>query len=122
MATTTKTTKTGLRFFWNGIKGSDGKLQLASCGFTATSETVHGLAPHISVYARRYRPFSAEVREAFTVQNGTDIQVDYFEQDHFRCYATHPLFPALAAAVIKRYEREGGHEQSLTALRSMLTA
>ena len=94
-----------LRFFWNGIKGSDGKLQ--SCIYS-DSPLLHSPAGTITIYARHYRPFSTEVREAFTVENDSDMMTDYFESDRIRVTPTHPLYFHVKAVLIAReahYER-----------------
>ena len=65
-----------LRFFYNGIKGSDGKLQ--TCAYHA-AQLIHYPAGTITIYARKPRHFSAEIGAALTIQNDSDSQTDYFD-------------------------------------------
>jgi len=90
------TTTRPLRFFWNGLKGPDGKLQ--KCSYCDGPYVGHA-AGTITIYAKDYRRFSAEVREAFSVENGTDTQTDYFENDRFRVQPGHYLYDAVRAAM-----------------------
>jgi hypothetical protein len=90
---------TKLRFFYNGIKGSDGKLQKVNYSEGALLNHPEGT---ITIYARDYIRFSAEVREAFTVENNSDSMTDYFEQDRIRVVPSHPLYAQVKAAVEKR--------------------
>lgn len=86
-----------LKFFYNGIKGSDGKLQ--KCYFWES----RGNFPEgtITIYAKEYKRFSAEVREHFTVENNTDSMTDYFEEDRIRVNPSHPLYAQVKAALDK---------------------
>ena len=89
--------QTNLRFFWNGIKAADGKLQNASY---SDSELVSYPAGTITIYAKKYWPgFSKEVREAFTVQNDSDGMTDYFETDSIRVIPSHPMYSKVSEAV-----------------------
>lgn len=88
---------TDLRFVWNGIKvGTQGKLQRAQYSDGILCNRPAGT---ITIYARDYSGFSAEVAEAFTVQNDTDSQTDYFEKDRIRVQPDHPLYDAVKAAL-----------------------
>lgn len=84
-----------LKFYWNGIKENGGKLQRAHY-------SRGGLANHpegtITIYARDYGPFSAEVRQAFKVENDTDIMTDYFDKDTIRVEPAHPLYQQVKTA------------------------
>jgi hypothetical protein len=91
--------KNKLRFFWNGIKGTDGKLQ--SC-FYSDGALLNSPAGTITIYARNYRSFSAEIRESFDVQNDSDMMTDYFEQDRIRVTPEHPLYLQVKIALVKR--------------------
>lgn len=104
--TATITAPATLRFYYNGIKANGGKLQKAHYSkgnlvawamekFGYDSET-------ITIYAREYTGFSAEVRELFTVENDTDTMTDYFEKDRIRVKKDHPLY----AQVLKGYEAQ----------------
>ena len=85
-----------LRFYYNGIKGSDGKLQGAHY---SDSELIHFPAGTITIYGKRYRPFSDEVRSALTVENDWDGMTDYFENDRIRVEPSHPRYPQVLAAI-----------------------
>jgi|GEM_PF-6197676 len=50
----------------------------------------------ITVCADGYKRFSQEVRDAFAVENNSDIMTDYFEKDSFRVFPEHPLFHEVA--------------------------
>jgi hypothetical protein len=90
---------TNLKFFYNGIKGSDGKLQ--KCSYH-DGELYHHPVGTITIYARGYVHFSQEVAEAFAVENNSDSQTDYFEKDTIRVAPTHPLYVVVKAALDKR--------------------
>jgi hypothetical protein len=83
-------------FYWNGIKDAKGaKLQ-------KVFYSVGGLRSYpestITIYGRGYEGFSAKVWECFAVQNDTDTQVDYFDNDRIRVIPSHPLYAAVKAA------------------------
>ena len=83
-------------FYWNGIKDHKGaKLQ-------KVFYSLGGLRNHpdatITIYGRGYEGFSAKVRECFAVQNDTDTQIDYFDNDRIRVIPSHPLYAAVKAA------------------------
>lgn len=88
-----------IKFFYNGIKGSDGKLQKGSY---SDGELYHHPAGTITIYANNYRRFSQEIAEAFTIENDTDYQTDYFDEDRIRVVPSHPLYAAVKAALDKR--------------------
>lgn len=88
-----------LKFFWNGIKDSDGKLQRADY---SGGPWLNLPSDCITIYGKRYRSFSAEVQAAFKVENGTDFQTDYFENDRIRVWSSHPLFAEVKAALAKQ--------------------
>ena len=69
----------------------------------------------ITVYAKDYRRFSQEVREAFTVENDTDTQTDYFANDRFRVQPGHRLYDAVRDAM-KAFDAraERRHAQRIT--------
>jgi hypothetical protein len=50
----------------------------------------------ITICADGYTGFSGEVREAFAVENDSDIMTDYFVKDSFRVFPEHPLFQEVA--------------------------
>lgn len=108
-ATTKNTTteSTELRFFWNGIKVGKGSLQKASVSLVTGSQL------HIAIYANSYTRFSSEIKEAFFVQNDSDLMTDYFCMDSISIYPDHKLFrDALVGClkyskrILSRYEKE----------------
>lgn len=97
---------TNLQFMWNGIKvGKQGKLQRAHY---SDGCLCHYPAGTITIYAKDYSGFSAEVADAFAIQNDTDIQTDYFEKDRIRVEPSHALYVQVKAAMnasLAHYER-----------------
>jgi hypothetical protein len=77
-------TQTTLRFFYNGIKGSDGILQKGTWFKLSNG--------NIMFYAKDYSRLSKEVKKAFNVLNETDSQVDYFESDKFMVKPSHKFY------------------------------
>lgn len=90
-----------LKFFYNGIKDSGGKLQ--RCWFSG-SMLINHPAGTITIYKRDYSSFSDGVHAAFKVQNDTEIQTDYFEKDRIRVEPSHPLY-ALVLEALRASER-----------------
>lgn len=90
-----------LRFFYNGIKGSDKKLQKCSYSISATRDYPAGT---ITIYKDGYMRFSDEVREEFKVENNSDSMIDYFETDKIRVLPTHPLYNQVKQACDKLSE------------------
>lgn len=88
-----------LKFFYNGIKGSDGKLQ--KCDYSG-GLLIGFPSGTITIYGCNYRSFSAEVCEAFEVVNSSDIMTDYFENDRIRVIPDHPLYSQVSEALVKR--------------------
>ena len=84
-----------LKFFWNGIKENGGKLQLCSYYMGAL---LHHPAGTITIYGKRYRPFSTGVQEAFIVTDDSDIMSDYVVNEHIRVMTNHPLYAQVLAA------------------------
>ena len=84
-----------LKFYWNGIKENGGDLQGAYYWGHAINGYPSGT---ISISAKGYRSFSAEIRAAFDVTNNSDIYTDYFEKDKIRVTPSHPLYPQVKAA------------------------
>lgn len=84
-------------FYWNGIKDErGGKLQ--PCWYS-DGELLRHPAGTITIYARDYCRFSAKVSACFDVQNDTDSQVDYFDDDRIRVIPAHPLYAQVKAAM-----------------------
>src|ERR1700730_10364126 len=90
---------TNLKFFWNGIKANGGKMQRAHY---SSGALLHSPAGTITIYGRDYKSFSAEVREAFTVENNSEMMTDYFEQDHIRVTPDHALYSQVKSAMEAR--------------------
>ena len=90
---------TNLRFFWNGIKATDGKLQ--RCSFDG-GQLIHFPAGTISIYSKATMGFSKEIGESFTVTNNSDGTTDYFENDHIRVTPDHRLYAQVAKALALR--------------------
>lgn len=100
-----------LKFFWNGIKGSDGKLQ--KC-FYSDGALLHHPAGTITIYSREYSHFTKDIQEHFTVENDSDLMTDYFEKDRIRVLPTHPLYAQVADAMLAmKKHREKRHEKYL---------
>lgn len=91
-----------LKFFYNGIKAADGKLQ--KCSYSE-GPYLNLPAGTITIWAKHYKSFSAEVKAAFVVEDGTDLQSDYFENEHIRVAASHPLYAAVSEALGKQKAR-----------------
>ena len=68
-----------LKFFYNGIKADDGKLQ--RCWYSDAELCNHPVGT-ITIYARG--SFSKEVCGEFIVENESDMMTDYFENDRIR--------------------------------------
>lgn len=94
-----------IKFFWNGIKGRDGKLWRCQYGSGPWVNLPQGT---ITIYAKDYRSAPADVVAAFKIENGTDYQTDYFERDRIRVGVDHPMYAlvrAAADAAIARHAR-----------------
>lgn len=85
-----------LKFFYNGIKDADGKLQRV---WYSNAKLLNEPDGTITIYARTHKPLSATVNAAFKVENDSDLMTDYFEKDRIRVRPTHPLYPEVAAAL-----------------------
>jgi len=91
---------TSFKFLWNGIKVNGGKLQKASFSMPGSYAAWSGLPDGtVTIYAKNYRRFSAEICKAFDVQNDSDGMTDYFETDRIRVKPDHPLYAQVVAAV-----------------------
>jgi hypothetical protein len=93
-----------LRFFYNGIKAADGKLQ--RCWYSDAQLRSHP-AGTITIYGRGR--FSKDVAAEFIVENNTEMQTDYFEDDRIRVEPDHPLYAEVAAALAKQQEHRDRH-------------
>lgn len=90
-------------FYYNGIKDQKGA-KLQKC-FYSSGELRSYPPGTITIYARDYCSFSPAVRVCFAVQNETDTQVDYFDQDKIRVIPAHPLYGAVFEAMNKSRNR-----------------
>ena len=86
-----------LKFFYNGIKSNGGKLQKAH--YTVGNLGERYPENTITIYARDYSRFCADVRANFTVHNDTDSMTDYFDSDRIRVTPDHPLYAQVMVAV-----------------------
>jgi hypothetical protein len=93
---------TSLKFFYNGIKGTDKKLQKV---FYSNGPFKNLPTGTITIYAREYCRFTKEIRDIFTVKNDTDIMTDYFENDRIRVFPCHPLYNDVLEALNKAQAR-----------------
>lgn len=95
-----------LKFYWNGIKTSD-KAGVQRC-FYSDGQLINHPEGTLTIYARDYSPFSQEIKEAFKVENDSDIMTDYIVQDWIRVEPTHPLYKQVFAALqSQKYHRDG---------------
>lgn len=85
----------GLKFYYNGIKDNGGKLQ--KCWFNIGNLYDYP-EDTLSISARDYSSFSEGVRACFAIDNHSDSQSDYFDNDHIRVLRTHPLYGEVLAA------------------------
>lgn len=89
---------TTLKFFYNGIKASDGKLQ--RCRYSIGQLKSHP-AGTITIHARDYIGFNAAVSQEFKIENNSDLYTDYNEKDCIRVRPDHPLYADVLAAAHK---------------------
>lgn len=87
-----------LKFYYNGIKEDGGKLQ--PCSYNL-GNYVNLPEETITIYNREYTRFSQGIRDAFKVENDSDIMTDYFEKDRIRVAPTHPLYQQVKEAMQK---------------------
>jgi hypothetical protein len=106
---------TTLKFFWNGIKVNGGKLQTASY---STGRLIGYPEGTITIYAKSYRRFTAEVGEALHVQNDSDAMTDYFETDRIRVTPDHALYQM----VLKAAQANEAHFDKMQAKRETARA
>jgi hypothetical protein len=89
-----------LKFFYNGLKTSSGKLEKASYSVGPYSPESGLSEDTITITAREYLRFSSEIQEAFGVTNRTDTMTDFFDHDRIRVLPSHPLYPQIKAAYL----------------------
>lgn len=85
-----------LKFYWNGIKGENGKLQRC---FYSSGALLHHPEGTITIYSRDYSHFTKDINDAFEVENDSDLMTDYFEKDRIRVLPSHPLYNQVLEAV-----------------------
>lgn len=91
-----------MKFLWNGIK-SNGKLHRA---WYSDGRLIGYPLGTLTIYAKDYSGFNAEIRAAFDVQNATDYLTDYFEKDKIRILPNHPLHATIAALIAANKARD----------------
>ncbi len=90
-----------MKFFYNGIKDSSGRLFKA----TYSSGRLYRHPENtITIYAKDYKGFSAEIASHFDIEDNSDSQIDYFEKERIRVIPTHPLYNAVLEAFLKSEE------------------
>lgn len=86
-----------IKFFYNGFKVNGGALYKV---YYNDGPLMHYPQGTITIYARddnrTYMP--KEMRQLFEVENNTDSQSDYFENDRIRVLPTHKLYAEIKAA------------------------
>ena len=93
-----------LKFFYNGIKDSTGRLHKAWYSYSETRN--NGMT--LTVYSADHtcsRFASEEIGGAFTVENDTDTMTDYFRPDSITIPKDHKYFRAAISATIKQEEK-----------------
>jgi hypothetical protein len=100
----------GIRFLWNGLKvhGSP----LFNCSYSQ-GELLHYPKGTITVYANHYKSFPDEVLKYFHVENNSDVQSDYFDDDKIRVMENHPLYAAVKGA----FDAQEAHRATVNAKR-----
>ena len=111
-----------LRFFWNGIKGTDGKLQKCSYSTGTYTEASSIPAGTITIYGKYYKRFSSDVKAVFEVKNDTDSQSDYVVDDTIRVTPSHPMFSLVKAAFDKSKTHYDQRSTKLAEKRAIKTA
>lgn len=96
-------------FYWNGIKDAKGQ-KLQPCWYSGGQP-----GEAITIYATKYRDFSAAVRACFKVENNSDLMTDYFEQDRILVIPEHPLY----AKVMEALEAQEAHRDKVRAKRGV---
>jgi len=96
-----KKSNSKLKFFYNGIKDSTGRLHkcFISYGHNSKDERV------LRVYSKTYEDFSEEIKTEFQILNDTDVYTDYFEKDRFTIPEDSQYFKPAIKAVIKYQQR-----------------
>lgn len=93
-----------IRFYYNGIKGSDAKLQKCSYSLTPLRNYPENT---ITIYAKERTIFSEEIRKYFEVKNDTDSTVDYYDNDTIRVEPSHKMYQSVREAANKSILKRG---------------
>lgn len=95
------------KFMYNGIK-IDGVLHKGSYSGGSLRGYPEGT---ITIYANRRFPKMAD----FEIQNDTDTQTDYFDDDKIRVTPDHPAYAEVKAAYVKQNEKHRIHAEKMQA-------
>lgn len=106
----------GLRFLWNGLKVNGGG-QLHKCSYSQ-GKLVHYPEGTITIYSSDYVRFPSAVAQLFTIENNSDLQSDYFDDDKVRVIPNHPLYSLVKAAFDAQ---EAHHQRRVTKLNAKWT-
>ena len=92
-----------IKFYYNGIKVDGGKLQKASYSIGGYTNFPEGT---ITIYAKEYTRFRNQpISKMFEIENNSDCQTDYFEDDRIRVLPTHYLYDEVLKAAKLQYVR-----------------
>jgi hypothetical protein len=108
---------TTVKYFWNGLKvNGEKKLYRAHYSFVKEWTRCDTVIPtHLTIYARDYSGFPAELLEVFEIENDSDSMTDYFETDSITVHVDHPEFDAVYAAWAAQEEHEAQIKAKRTA-------
>lgn len=85
----------GLRFLWNGVKING---TLTRCYYSMGNLVEPWPAETITVWCKGYGRLPEAIAKYFDVENNSDSQSDYFEEDRIRVCPNHPLYGLVKAA------------------------
>lgn len=86
-----------IKFYYNGIKAEDTGAKLQKAWYS--DGPLNGFPKGtLTIYARDYTGFSAEVHGVFKVENDSDHYTDYFDKDRIRVTPDHPKHAEVLAA------------------------
>lgn len=91
--------KNPIQFYFNGFKINGGKINRC---FYCQGTYQNFPQGTITIHAKEYR-FEPAARHHLNIENNTDTQTDYFEDDRARITPTNPLYPDVLAA-LQAYE------------------
>ncbi len=97
MTTTSNDKNSPIRFFYNGIKGDDKKLQ--KCYYNAKLSTCPDT---IAICKMDHISFTQQIRNEFVIENNSDSMTDYFETSRIYVKPDHSLYPAVKIAFEKQ--------------------